>query len=86
MRTAPVKASGWIKVPEDLKVIALANGIYPVNDVFYPVINDESKILLLYGGYGSGKSVFQVDKLIDECLSGNYFRCFYGRKVLKDVK
>lgn len=86
MRTAAVKASGWVKVPEDLKEIAIGNGIYPVNDVFYPVIGDDSKILLLYGGYGSGKSVFMVDKLLDECMSGKYFRCFYGRKVFDSVR
>lgn len=82
----PVKASGFVRLPKELQEIALQNGIYPVNDVFYPVINDESKILLLYGGYGSGKSVFEVDKLLDECLAGGYFRCFYGRKVMDTVR
>ena len=82
----PVKASQFLRLTKDLQVIALHNGIYPVNDVFFPVINDESKILLLYGGYGSGKSVFEVDKLIDECLAGDYFRCFYGRKVMDTVR
>ena len=82
----PVKASQFLRLTKELQVIALQNGIYPVNDVFFPVINDESKILLLYGGYGSGKSVFEVDKLIDECLAGGYFRCFYGRKVMDTVR
>lgn len=82
----PVKASGFLRLTKELQAIAMQNGIYPVNDVFFPIINDESKILLLYGGYGSGKSVFEVDKLIDECLSGNYFRCFYGRKVMDTVR
>ncbi len=82
----PVKASQFLRLTKELKKIAIDNGIYPVNDVFYPVINDDSKILLLYGGYGSGKSVFEVDKLIDECLAGGYFRCFYGRKVMDTVR
>ena len=82
----PVKASGFIRLTKELQAIALQNGIYPVNDVFFPVINDDSKILLLYGGYGSGKSVFEVDKLLDECLAGGYFRCFYGRKVMDTVR
>lgn len=60
--------------------------MYPVNDVFFPVISDDSKILLLFGGYGSGKSVFIVDKLIDECIENEYFRCFYGRKVFDTVR
>jgi len=82
----PVKASGFIKLPPELQVIALANNILPINDVFYPYWNDDSKILLLYGGYGSGKSVFEVDKLLEECRNSEYFRCFYGRKVYKDVR
>ena len=77
----PVKASGFVKLPKELQAIALSNNILPINDVFFPHWNDDSKILLLYGGYGSGKSVFEVDKLLDECMSGGYFRCFYGRKV-----
>lgn len=82
----PVKASGFVQLPKELQNIAIANGMYPVNDIFFSVINDDSKILLLYGGYGSGKSVFVVDKLIDECLAGGYFRCFYGRKVFDTVR
>lgn len=82
----PVPASKFLTLTKELQKIALDNGIYPVNDVFLPVINDESKILLLFGGYGSGKSVFEVDKLLDECLAGNYFRCFYGRKVMDTVR
>ena len=82
----PVKATGFIRLSQKLQDIAIQNGIYPVNDIFLPIINDDSKILLIYGGYGSGKSVFEIDKLIDECLSGNYFRCFYGRKVLDTVR
>lgn len=82
----PVKASQFLRLTKELQLIAMQNGIYPVNDVFWPVIQDDSKILLLYGGYGSGKSVFEVDKLIDECLAGGYFRCFYGRKVMDTVR
>lgn len=82
----PVKASGFVKLPKELRDISISNGIYPVNDVFFNVINDDSKILLLYGGYGSGKSVFIVDKLIDECVSHSYFRCFYGRKIFDTVR
>ena len=82
----PIPASKFLRLTKELQKIALDNGIYPVNDVFFPIINDDSKILILYGGYGSGKSVFEVDKLIDECLAGGYFRCFYGRKVMDTVR
>lgn len=85
-KPTPVKASGFTQLPKVLQGIGIANGMYPVNDVFYPVLTDESKILLLYGGYGSGKSVFIVDKLLDECMNDSYFRCFYGRKVMDTVR
>lgn len=85
-RATPVKASGFLHLSKELQVIAQANGIVPVNDVFYPYWNDDSKILFLYGGYGSGKSVFEIDKLLDECMNSGYFRCFYGRKVFDTVR
>jgi phage terminase large subunit len=85
-KITPVRSSGFIKLPEDMQKIAISNGIIPINDVFYNHWNDDSKILLLYGGYGSGKSVFEVDKLLDECMNAEYFRCFYGRKVFDTVR
>lgn len=85
-KATPVKASGFLQLSKELQVIAQQNGIVPVNDVFYPHWNDDSKILFLYGGYGSGKSVFEVDKLLDECMNNGYFRCFYGRKVFDTVR
>ena len=78
----PVKASAFKLLPKEMQDISIQNNIYPVNDVFWDIRNDESKILLLYGGYGSGKSIFEFDKLLDECLTPGYFRCFYGRKVM----
>lgn len=86
MRQEPVKASKFLAQLDDIKTLLIQNGAVPVNDVFFDLWDDDSKILLLYGGWGSGKSVFFVDKLIDECLNGDYFRCFYGRKVYDTVR
>lgn len=86
MRQAPVKASKLLEQPEAIRELLVANGAVPVNDIFFPLWGDDSKILLLYGGWGSGKSVFIADKLIDECLNGDYFRCFYGRKIYDTVR
>jgi phage terminase large subunit len=79
--TTPVRASGFVRLTPELQHIALSNGMLPVNDIFFPHWNNDSKILLLFGGYGSGKSVFEVDRLLDEACHDNYFRCFYGRKT-----
>lgn len=86
MRQAPVRASKFLRLPHDVQELLKSNGAVPVNDLYLPYWDDDSKILMLYGGYGSGKSVFFVDKLINECLNNNYFRCFYGRKVYDSVR
>lgn len=85
-RQAPVKASSFIQIQKEIQFLLIQNGAVPVNDIFFDLWNDDSKILLLYGGWGSGKSVFFVDKLLNECLNNNYFRCFYGRKIYDTIR
>jgi phage terminase large subunit len=83
---SPVKGSVFTKLPQPTKELLVYNGAVPVNDIFFDLWDYSGKILLLYGGYGSGKSVFAVDKLIKHCLRPEYFRCFYGRKVFDTVR
>lgn len=82
----PIRGSVFSKLPGRARQDLLLSGAVPVNDVFFDLWDDQSKIILLYGGFGSGKSVFAVDKLIDQCLTASYFRCFYGRKVYDTVR
>lgn len=82
----PVRAIKWKLLPEDIKEALLLKGTIPINDVFRPAWEDQSKIMLLYGSYGSGKSVFVVDKLIDKAINQKYFRCYFGRKILDTVR
>lgn len=86
MTQRPVKASGFIKLPKEIQDILIYNGAVPVNDIFFPYWDNKSKIFILYGGYGSGKSVFMIDRLLNYCLNDEYFRCFYGRKVYDSVR
>jgi phage terminase large subunit len=81
----PVEASLVADNPELSKLFVNSGGVL-VNDVFLPLWDDVTKVLLLYGGYGSGKSVFIVDKLLNKCLTAPYFRCFYGRKIHDTVR
>ena len=85
-RQDPVLASLFNKLDEEEKKAVIACGAVPVNDIFFDLWDDLSKILLLYGGFGSGKSLFIVDMLLNKCLNNDYFRCFYGRKVFKAVR
>lgn len=82
----PIKGSAYSKLPPQAKDNLVLSGAVPVNDIFFDVWYDESKILLLFGGYGSGKSVIAIDKLINKCLTSDYFRCIYGRKVYDTVR
>jgi phage terminase large subunit len=56
------------------------------NDVYIPLLEDKSRFLVLYGGGGSGKSVFAAHKVIlrTVCESGHKFLAL--RKVGETVK
>lgn len=84
----PVKASGWLNtdLTDDERASLIIAGIIPVNDVFFDLWENKNKINLLYGGYGSGKSVFIQTMLLFLCRQPGYFKCYYGRKVMEDVR
>jgi hypothetical protein len=80
-----VKASAWKQTPEHIRQRMLP-GAVPINDALYDLWGNEFEIALLYGSYGSGKSVFIVDDLIQHAKHDEYFRCFFGRKILDTVR
>lgn len=57
-----------------------------VNDVYIPYIEDKSRKLVLYGGAGSGKSVFAAYKICFRTLTeqGHTFLCL--RKIADTIK
>lgn len=82
----PLEASLFIKQPKHIQTILQQSGVIPVNDLYMPYWGGTDKMLLLYGSYGSGKSIFIVDDLINKCRTLPYFRCYFGRKVLDKVR
>lgn len=84
----PVKASGWFNtnLTDKERKALIKSGITPVNDIFYDLWGNTHPIVLLYGGYGSGKSVFVQTDLIEKARQPGYFKCYFGRKVLEDVR
>lgn len=82
----PLEASLFKPLPPELKDNLIRSNVVPVNDALIPLWNNTHKILLLYGGWGSGKSVFFVDSLIDHAITDKYFRCYFGRKILDTVR
>ncbi len=81
-----LEASVFKKAPPELREILMKSWVLPVNDIFLPIWESTKLINLLYGSYGSGKSVAIVDRLIDKSLTNKYFRCYFGRKILNDVR
>lgn len=81
-----IRGIKWKLLTTDVKDAMLHMGAVPVNDVFLPLWRNTNKINLLYGSYGSGKSVFIVDELIRCCIEQRYFRCYFGRKVFDTVR
>ena len=82
----PLEASLFKPLDDDLKDKLIRSNVVPINDVFLPVWNATDNVILLYGSYGSGKSIFVADKWIDKALNQKYFRGYFGRKVFDTVR
>lgn len=82
----PLEASIFRTLPKELKQSLLLSDVVPVNDAFLPFWGNQNKLNLFYGSYGSGKSVFIVDDLINHAINDKYFRCYFGRKILDKVR
>src|SRR5690242_19574470 len=80
------KHSDLQKLPDDIQKLLYQKSVIPIVDQFYDLWDDDSSELILAGSYGSGKSFFVADMLINRCMSDEYFRCFYGRKVYDTIR
>lgn len=56
------------------------------NQVYVPLFNDESRYLVLYGGAGSGKSIFAKDKVLKRILTEEGHNFLVLRKVAKTLR
>jgi phage terminase large subunit len=57
-----------------------------INERFVPLISNQDRYLICWGGRGSSKSVFAAKKLIFRCLSEKYFRYILIRKQYNSIK
>ena len=57
-----------------------------INDVFYPSLFNEDRYLVLWGGAGSGKSIFAGQKIITRCLNEPGHRFLGVRKVARTIR
>lgn len=56
------------------------------NECYYPLYWNESRYLVLYGGAGSGKSVFTAQKIVYRMVSETGHRFLVVRKVAKTIR
>lgn len=59
---------------------------YPINDVYYDLLENKNRYLILYGGSGSGKSIFAVQKVLLRCLQEPGARFLIVRKVANTLQ
>jgi phage terminase large subunit len=57
-----------------------------VNEAFKPLLNNDDRYIIMYGGRGSSKSDFTTKKLIWECLTQDYFRFILCRETYNVIK
>jgi len=57
-----------------------------VNDLYYPLLEDQARYEILYGGADSGKSHFAAQKIIIRCLKESNHRILLVRKVQHTIR
>lgn len=85
-----VPASLWVKLHPDKQKLLRDSGGFPVNDKFVSLWErpdtEKREIIILYGTYGSSKTVDRIQEHVLACLTQPYFKCFYGREVFDLAK
>jgi len=56
------------------------------NEIYYPLYKDKNRYLVLYGGAGSGKSVFAAQKILVRMLTEQPHRFLVARKVARTLR
>lgn len=85
--TRILEASLFRPLPLEVREPLIASGVLPVNDIFLPIVYpNDHKLILLFGGYGSGKSVTVADIQIEKSRTWKYHRLYFGRKILDTVR
>ena len=57
-----------------------------VNESFVPLVDNQDRYMILWGGRGSSKSDFAAKKLIYRCLGEKYFRFILVRNQYNSIK
>ena len=57
-----------------------------INKIYRPLLEDKSRYMLIYGGAGSGKSVFAAQKLVLRSILESNHKILLARKVARTVR
>lgn len=57
-----------------------------INPIYFPLLVCVSRFMVLYGGAGSGKSVFAAQKVLIRCLTEPHHRVLITRKVARTIR
>lgn len=68
------------------KDILIYFNLSTINKIYLPLLDDKSRYLHIYGGAGSGKSVFAAQKLIIRLMKERNNRFLLIRKVAKTIR
>ena len=83
-------ASKWVKYTPALQAELREAQGFPVNDAFIKIWDRpyslKKEFVVLYGTYGSSKTVDRIQEHVLLCITEKYFKCFYGRDKFDDAK
>ncbi len=57
-----------------------------LNKRFVPLIDNQDRYLITWGGRGSSKSIWAAKKLVYRCLEEDYFRCILYRNTFETIR
>lgn len=75
-----------IKTVEDEDKVRVPAMSKTVNETFLPLVENEDRYLICYGGRGSSKSTFAAKKLIKRCMTEKYFRYILYRRTFNTIR
>lgn len=55
-------------------------------DCYHDILDCDDDVILIWGGRDSGKSQYIAQRLVEKCLSAEYFKCIMVKKSFESIK
>ena len=56
------------------------------NPKYFPYLNNKDRLIIYYGGAGSGESYYIAQQQVYRCLKDKYYRLVFSRKIAKTIR